>query len=218
TQMPWPAGPEQAAAPTLAESPPSPPTPALFWFHADDTSPNPEPAYKVIQYLITGRDSTRNNIGPVAAPASVAAAAPGPVTPAQPASPRSHFLEYYWLAARLPHQNGNQWIVCRALGIWGTRLGMPLLDELKENLPSLPPWLDYTAEIAGHTLAASTQAGATGRPINHKSTLAPAPEILASAVRHDDGVEQLRVSMRFVNPELFYLRQRTRTRLFGALI
>jgi signal transduction histidine kinase len=95
-------------------------------------------------------------------------------------------------------------------------------------LPVLPPWLDYTVEIAGITLTSSNglqHISGRGMPkagnsAHEKSDprSASSPEILASAVRADQGAEYLRVQLHFISPRLFYARQQTRTYLFGGLI
>jgi two-component system phosphate regulon sensor histidine kinase PhoR len=101
-----------------------------------------------------------------------------------------------------------------------------VFDDLKADLPELPPWLDYSLEVAGMSVISSnnlrtltlTGAGKGGGQVWSSSAPLTPPEVLASAARLEHGVEYLRVRMHFVSPGMFYARQKTRTLLFGGLI
>lgn len=206
-----PAGPDRS--PVAADSPPSS-IPALFWFHADDLPPAPQ-ATEQAGARLAEREQNRNRSAAVAAlslstpepPPALAAAGPD-------RQPRS------WLATRLkePDPSGGYWILCRALAVWidGSRpqLDSPVLETLRQGLPPVPPWLACTYEVGGVAL---TSDPSLAPPLRGEERPLP-PEILASAVQTEGGAELLRVNLLFSQPELFYRRQQTRTRLFGALI
>ncbi|HXJ56650.1 MAG TPA: ATP-binding protein [Verrucomicrobiae bacterium] len=209
--------------------------PDLFWFHAVDQSAAPQPAFSLAK-RIGLMEAKGRNVWPAV---TVSGSAPSEVNQPAPSSwPSDPLLDRFWLAARLKHPEGGYWIVCRALGLWnphGAQIGSPALNDLKEGLPRLPAWLDYTVEIAGATFTNSNDMQSVSvRPSRgpapdetiHRSggnseanRETPArPEILASAVRSEQGTEYLRVMLHFASPQLFYARQRTRTYLFGGLI
>jgi signal transduction histidine kinase len=103
------------------------------------------------------------------------------------------------------------------------------LDDLKQGLPILPPWLDFKLHLAGVSISSSNglqrvtfapggNQGGTSAKNQAPGEAGAAPEILANAVRLENGTEYLRVQLAFASPQLFYARQRARTYVFGSLI
>jgi signal transduction histidine kinase len=214
----------------------APPFPALFWFHANDLSQNPQMAYPPPRKLLSvqtfpGRSSfARNSItsgrydGEVSTDIP-AESAPRPVYPWQEV-PRQ------WLAARHDDGAGGYWIVCRVMGTWTEHqstasIGSPAWLELRQSLPPLPAWFGVTVELAGVPLLTTgdlqavvyTTAGkGSGQTWKKAAPSSAALEVLAKAGRFERGVELLRVNIHLVSPEMLFARQRTRSYLFGLLI
>jgi len=106
-------------------------------------------------------------------------------------------------------------------------VGSPAFTDLCENLPRLPAWFDFSLDVAGQTLISGRQlktialVGGGGKGAGQKwgeSLTGPAPEVLATAGRSEGGTELLRVSIHLVSPQMLFVRQRTRSYLFGFLI
>jgi signal transduction histidine kinase len=208
--------------------------PALFWFHLPDLNPAGQPIYPPSKGIMPKKvEKNRNALGSVVLSGPVATI-PENAGPA-PTPSRLSSLERFWLATKLPSSEGGHWVVCRALGIWYGKqqilLGSPPLDDLKQGLPILPAWLDYELHVAGVSISSSNEMQRVSFPSDkekkhprvksHPKSVKEAaaePELLASAVRLENGIEFLRVELAFASPQLFYARQRTRTYVFGGLI
>jgi two-component system phosphate regulon sensor histidine kinase PhoR len=221
-------------------APRAPPVPPIFWFHAPDLSLNPQPIF-LNGYLIPRAGHSRAR-GSFTRNILERTAISGEATSFTPDGRRARVWildgsaaawkpEVEWLAARIANPDGTYSVVCRALGQWVAadrtgKIGSRVFDDLKANLPELPPWLDYSLEVAGTSLVSSnnlrtlalTGVGKGGGQVWSSSAPLTPPEVIASAARLEHGVEYLRVRMHFVSPDMFYARQKTRTLLFGGLI
>ena len=129
--------------------------PSLFWFHAVDESPMPQPLFPPSKTIFIKGVPSHNNVASVSV--TKRSTPNPPEATSSPIPPRPPF-DRFWLAAKLNHADGGYSIVCRALGLWSPTapfVGSPQWDALRESIPSLPPWLNYTVEIAGVTLSPS---------------------------------------------------------------
>src|SRR5207247_8160102 len=126
------------------------------------------------------------------------------------------------------------WIICRALGqflpnnttnLANIAVSSPAWGDLRESLPTLPPWFDFSLDLAGVTLVSSNNLSTVSyRPAGKGSgqtwqKVAASPtEVLATARRFDRGIDLLRLNIHLVSPEMLSARQQARRRLFGLLI
>jgi signal transduction histidine kinase len=204
--------------------------PALFWFQALDLNQRPQSIFSPARLTVGGDNPyPRNSIGAVSFSGSPAPSTAEPSS--APARPFGRDLNRHWLAARLDDGEGGHLIVCRALGHWlpnltDTFAESPTWHELRQALPPLPRWFDFSLDIAGITLVSSNSLGILVlRPVGKgagqtwgTSVLPSPPAILASAHYADNGIELLRVNIHLVSPEMLFAHQQTRSRLFGLLI
>src|SRR6266542_4339520 len=102
----------------------------------------------------------------------------------------------------------------------------PAWAELRSSLPPLPPWFDFSLDVAGATVASGKDlsivsyrsAGKGGGSTWQRIAPGSPPEVLATARRLERGIELLRVNLHLVSPEMLFARQQARSRLFGLLI
>lgn len=225
-----------SARPTVESRVEQPPIPALFWFQAPDLSESPQALYSPPRYPIGGAArrggrGIRNSIAPVSFSGTGAtdlAREPAP-KPEPPRDLDNHPRE--WLASRHDDGQGGFWIVCRAMGLM-TRGGVNLAsyylgwDSLFKKFSPLPPWCDFSLEVAGAAIISTNEVAyvmyraggkGSGQTLQKATSLFP-PDILASATKTEDGRDLLRVNLHLVGPELLFAAQQSRTRLFGLLI
>jgi signal transduction histidine kinase len=214
----------------------APPVPVLFWFHARDLSPNPQPTYPPGRSLLVDRSrgrTTSRNLNLVAGitrdDADVSSDIRAESVP-RPDYPQDRPRQ--WLATRHDDGAGGHWIVCRVMGTWTEHLstasiGSPAWLELRQALPPLPAWFGVTVEIGGVPLLTtsdlqavvySTAGKGSGQTWKKVAPSSATMETLATAGRFERGVELLRVNIHLVSPEMIFARQRTRSYLFGFLI
>lgn len=211
------------------------PVPAFFWFEALDPSPRPQPVFyhERMAYIRSKNGSPQEEVR-----SSEAAQGTNPPAPPAPADPQQRLLSSelpsqlprQWLATRIEDGHGGHAIVCRVMGIAfhnaRTSIGSPAWLDLRNAIPTMPPWFGATVDLAGMPLANTNdlqvlvaESGGKGSGQAWKSVRATNPqEVLAVARRLENGVEQLRVNIHLVGADLLFARQRTRTYLFALLI
>jgi signal transduction histidine kinase len=214
---------------------PSSRVPALSWFEALDTGPNPQPVFphaRETNAAKTTARATARNVFAAAPPISgtISNELPPPRDPRPAGMGMPQHVPREWLAARIDDGSGGYAVVCRVMGYAGRdfkqMVGSPAWLDLRNALPVLPPWLGATVELAGVPLLTTNdlqiveyKTVGKGSGQAWKTVRASGlPEILAVGRRMEDGIERLRVNIHLVGPELLFARQRTRTYLFGLLI
>ena len=209
-----------------------PPIPLLFWFHSHEINSYPQPILAPAKSL-RPEDSHLSWQSRTAPPVILSVNSRIPLelpatTP--PPRPRSQDVDTAWLASRLEDGQGGYSILCRPIGSQAGDhfgVGSPAFVDLCENLPRLPAWFDFSLEIAGQILISERQlktialVGGRGKGAGQKwgeSITGPAPELLATAGRFENGAQLLRVNIHLISPQMLFVRQQTRSYLFGFLI
>jgi signal transduction histidine kinase len=210
----------------------APAIPPLFWFYTRNLGPNPQQVFSPAEAARPEQTdlSWQSRKGqPVIL--SVNSRIPlEPFAATRPTASGSQAYETAWLASRLGDGRGGYSILCRAIGSHAPNhfsVGSPAFADLCENLPKLPAWFDFSLVIAGQTLISERQlktialVGGGGKGTGQKwaeSITGPAPEVLATAGPFEDGAQLLRVNIHLISPQMLFVRQQTRSYLFGFLI
>ncbi len=208
----------------------TPAVPSLLWFHAPDLSPTPQPIFPPTKQTFNPASRSAEKVTVTATISGLGWPRPAPAPPRR-TRPQAAQDEVEWLGARLDDARGGSWIVCRAMGPFvpaatNVIADSPAWAELRSSLPPLPPWFDFSLDVAGATVASGKDlsivsyrsAGKGGGSTWQRIAPGSPPEVLATARRLERGIELLRVNLHLVSPEMLFARQQARSRLFGLLI